>query len=187
MSQRQAQMTRLKSLLLEKSYEERDVVLASGERSNFYFDGKQTSLTAEGSYLLGELFFEKIQTLDVKIAAVGGPTLGADPLVTAVSLTSFLKKVPIPAFIIRKEPKGHGTQAWIEGSKNLKTADRVMILEDVVTTGGSSLKACQKARDFGLNVYGILAVIDREQGGADKIRQAGYYFDALFTKKTLLS
>lgn len=177
---------RLKSLLLEKSYEKRDVILASGRKSDFYFDGKQTSLHPEGACLLGELLLEKILSQPVQIHAVGGPTLGADPLVTAVSLTSHLKGRPMPAFIIRKEPKGHGTGAWLEGIKNLKTGDRVLILEDVVTTGTSSLKACEKAREFGLNVHGILTVVDREEGGAETIRGAGYHFDSLFTKSELL-
>ena len=177
----------LQALLLEKSYEERDVVLASGERSNFYFDGKQTSLHARGALLLGEIFFAMIQNCAAKIVAVGGPTLGADPLVTAVSLTSALKNQPLHAFIIRKEPKKHGTAQWIEGAKNLHAGDRIMILEDVVTSGGSSLDAVAKAREFGLDVYGILTIVDREQGGAAKIKAAGLYFDSIFTKTELLS
>lgn len=179
--------TRLRSLLLAKSYEKRDVTLASGRKSDFYFDGKQTSLHPEGACLLGELLFEKVAAMPVKIDAVGGPTLGADPLVTAVSLTSHLKGQGLPAFIIRKEPKGHGTGQWLEGIKNLKQGARVVILEDVVTSGGSSLKACDKAREFGLNVHAVLAVVDREEGGAESIRAAGYEFDALFKKSELLS
>jgi orotate phosphoribosyltransferase len=180
-------LNRLKELLLNLSYEEREVVLASGEKSNFYFDGKQTSLNAEGSVLLGEVFFAMMQSLPVPIAAVGGPTLGADPLVTAVSLTSFLKNKPIPAFIIRKEPKKHGTAQWIEGIKNLKTGMRVMILEDVVTSGKSSLEAVDKAKSHGLDVYGILAIVDREeQEGAAKIRAQGLHFDSIFKKADLL-
>jgi orotate phosphoribosyltransferase len=177
---------RLKKILLEKSYEKRDVVLASGERSDFYFDGKQTSLHPEGAYLLGEIFFAMIRALPVGVRAVGGPTLGADPLVSAVSLTSYLKDFPIPAFIIRKEPKKHGTGQWLEGIKNLAAGDQVIILEDVVTSGKSSLDACDKAKEFGLDVHGILTIIDREQGGAETIRNAGYYFDSIFTRTELL-
>ena len=177
---------RLKSLLLKQSYEKRDVTLASGRKSDFYFDGKQTSLHPEGAFLLGELFFNMIRGLQVSVAAIGGPTLGADPLVTAVGLTSYLKGHPMPAFIIRKEPKGHGTGAWLEGIKNLNAGDKVIILEDVVTSGASSLKACDKATEFGLHVHGVLAVVDREEGGAETIRGAGYYFGSLFTKTELL-
>lgn len=176
----------LKKLLLEKSYEKRDVILASGEKSDFYFDGKQTSLNAAGAFFIGELFYAMIQTLPVNIRAVGGPTLGADPLVTAVSVISYQKKNPLHAFIIRKEPKKHGTSQWIEGIKNLQKNDKVILLEDVVTTGKSSLEAYQKAKDYGLDVYGILAIVDREQGGADRIRQQGLYFDCLFTKSVFL-
>lgn len=176
----------LRTLLLEKSYEKRDVILASGEKSDFYFDGKQTSLNARGAVLLGEIFFAMVQNCATKITAVGGPTLGADPLVTAVSLTSALKGQALHAFIIRKEPKKHGTTQWIEGTKNLKAGDRVMILEDVVTSGASSLDAVNKAKQHGLDVFGILTIVDREQGGAEKIRAAGLYFDSIFTKTELL-
>lgn len=178
--------SRLKALLLALSYERRQVTLASGATSDFYFDCKQTSLNALGSTLLGEVFLQKLQALPEKIEAVGGPTLGADPLVTAVAVTSQIQGRPVHAFIIRKEPKTHGTGAWLEGVKNLRQGMPVMILEDVVTTGQSSLKACQKARDFGLAVVGVLAVVDREEGAAAAIRKAGYHFDALFTRSELL-
>lgn len=176
----------LKELLLKLSYEKREVTLSSGAKSDFYFDGKQTSLNAKGACLLGELFYDKIRELDCKIVAVGGPTLGADPLVTAVSLTSYLKNDPIAAFIIRKEPKKHGTGQWIEGAKNLNAGDLVLILEDVVTSGKSSIEAVAKAAEFGLNVHGILTIVDREEGGADKIRAQGLFFDSLFKKSELI-
>lgn len=176
----------LRELLLEKSYEKRDVTLASGKRSDFYFDGKQTSLHARGAYLLGEVFFAMVESLGIGVKAVGGPTLGADPLVSAVSLTSELKGRPVHAFIIRKEPKKHGTAQWIEGAKNLNAGDLVVILEDVVTSGNSSLDAVRKAEDHGLDVYGILTVVDREEGGAEAIRAAGLHFDGIFKKSDLV-
>lgn len=176
----------LRALLLVNSYEKRDVILASGEKSDFYFDGKQTSLNARGARLIGEVMFDVISGLGAGIAAVGGPTLGADPLVTAVSLTSDIKGRPLNAFIIRKEPKKHGTARWIEGTKNLRAGDRVVILEDVVTSGGSSIEAADKAREFGLDVHGILTLVDREQGGADKIRAKGFWFGSIFTRTELL-
>jgi orotate phosphoribosyltransferase len=187
LSQKSELKNELKALLLKLSYEKRDVTLASGEKSDFYFDGKQTSLNARGSYLLGELLYDLVRSLNHKASAVGGPTLGADPLVTAVSLTSFLKNDPIDAFIIRKEPKKHGTGQWIEGAKNLKPGAEVVILEDVVTSGKSSLEAVTKAAKFGLKVLGILCIVDREQGGAEKIREQGLYFASLFTKSELLA
>lgn len=172
--------------MLALSYEKRDVVLASGEKSDFYIDCKQTSLNPEGAVLLGELLCDLALSLPVKVQAVGGPTLGADPLVTAVSLESQKRGMGLPAFIIRKEPKDHGTAAWVEGMKNLRPGMKVAILEDVVTSGGSSLKACEKARLAGLEPVAILSILDRGNGGDEKIRQAGYTFGSLFTLKELV-
>lgn len=177
---------RLKELLLKLSYEKKEVVLSSGKKSSFYFDGRQTALHPEGAFLIAELFLERILGLNVPVDAVGGPTLGADPLVTAVSLLSFLKKCPLYAFIIRKEPKPHGHQLWIEGLNNLKKGMNAVILEDVVTTGESSLKAAKRAVDHGLNVVSLMSVVDREEGGGESIRKGGYSFQSLFTKTELI-
>jgi len=138
---------RLLNLLKEKSFQRREVILASGRRSGFYIDCKQTALTAEGHYLIGRLVLDEIGSIAGGVDAVAGVTLGGDPLVSAVSLTSFVAGRPLPALIIRKELKGHGTEAWIEGMSNVKAEARVVMLEDVVTTGGSTLRACAKARD----------------------------------------
>lgn len=181
------QRERLKELLLNLSYEKKEVILSSGQKSSFYFDGKQTALHPEGGTLLGELLFERLSQLSPPIVAVGGPTLGADPLVTAVSLTSFQKNKPLPAFIIRKEPKKHGTQAWIEGGKNLESGMNVAIVEDVMTTGESALKAVKRAEEIGLKVGVVLVVVDREDGGRELIESNGYNFEALFTKSELLA
>ena len=110
---------RLRDLLLAKSYRQGTFTLTSGKTSDFYVDGKQTTLDAEGAYLCGRLLFELIRTHPEPIVGVGGMTLGADPLVTAVSMVSYLEKAPIPAFIVRKEAKGHGTGNFIEGKSNL--------------------------------------------------------------------
>jgi len=173
---------RLLAILKEKSYEKREVTLASGKKSNFYIDCKQTTLDAEGSYLVGKLMHEKIQKMPEKIDGVGGLTLGADPIATAISLTSFMAGSPIPAFIIRKEPKGHGTGQWLEGKKNLKDGSRVVIVEDVITTGGSSLKAVQRAKEEGLEVVSLLALVDREEGGRENIEKEGLRLESLFVK-----
>jgi len=177
---------RLKQIILEKSYEKRKVVLSSGVESDFYFDGKQTTLHPEGSYLTGRLFFSAISDVD-QIDGVGGLTLGADPIATALSLTSFLEGRPIPAFIIRKEPKGHGTGAWLEGRKNLFDGARVVIVEDVVTSGGSSLKAIKRAEEEGMNVLGVVTLVDREEGGRENIEKAGYWLKSIFTKSDILA
>lgn len=177
---------RLKQIILEKSYEKRKVVLSSGVESDFYFDGKQTTLHPEGSYLTGRLFFSAIRDVD-GIDGVGGLTLGADPIATALSLTSYLEGRPIPAFIIRKEPKGHGTGAWLEGGKNLFAGARVVIVEDVVTSGGSSLKAIKRAEEEGMTVLGVVTLVDREEGGRENIENAGYWLKSIFTKSDILS
>ncbi len=171
----------LLALLKEKSYEERPVTLASGKQSNFYVDGKQTSLHPRGAYLIGKLFLERLAAFG-PVDGVGGPTLGADPLGTATSLVSGLEGRPIPAFIVRKEPKGHGTQRWVEGQKNLPPGGRVVILEDVVTTGGSGLKAVANVESEGYRVLGVLALVDRQEGGREALEERGYRFEALFTK-----
>ena len=171
----------LLQLLREKSYEEREVTLASGKRSNFYIDGKQTALHPRGAHLIGQLFADRLGGFG-DVEAVGGPTLGADPLGTATSLVTQLQGRPLPAFIVRKEPKGHGTQRWIEGAKNLRSGARVVLLEDVITTGGSSLRAVDNVESEGYHVLGILALVDREEGGRSAIEARGLRFEALFGK-----
>jgi len=177
---------RLKKIILDLSYEKRKVTLASGRESDFYFDGKQTTLHPEGGYLTVKLFFEAIKDV-MGIEGVGGLTLGADPIATATSVVSFLEGRPIPAFIIRKEPKGHGTGAWLEGRKNFKPGAKVVIVEDVVTTGGSSLKAVARAQEEGLVVLGVVTLVDREEGGRECIEKEGYWLKAIFTKAEILA
>jgi orotate phosphoribosyltransferase len=177
----EAMRQELLALLREKSYEERPVTLASGRKSNFYVDGKQTALHPRGAELIGRLFFERLARFG-EVDGVGGPTMGADPLATATSLVSSLEGRGVPAFIVRKEPKGHGTQSWIEGKKNLRNGARVVVLEDVVTTGGSSLKAVERVEAEGYRVVGVLALVDREEGGRETLAAKGYRFEALFTK-----
>ncbi len=176
---------RLKQIILELSYEKRRVTLASGRESDFYFDGKQTTLHSEGGLLVGRLFFEAIKDV-AGVQAVGGITLGADPIATATSIAAYLAGKPLHAFIIRKEPKGHGTGQWLEGRKNLPQGTKVVIVEDVVTTGGSSMKAVNRAKEEGLDVLGIVSLVDREEGGRENIEQEGYWLKAIFTKGELV-
>lgn len=178
---------RLLAILREKSYEKREVTLASGRKSDFYIDCKQTTLDAEGAYLLGRLMYNKIEAMDERVEGVGGLTLGADPIATALSIASFEANNPIPAFIIRKEPKGHGTGQWLEGRKNLKKGAKVVIVEDVVTTGDSSLKAVKRAEEEGLQVVKILALVDRCEGGRENIEKAGYELESLFERSEVVS
>ncbi|HEY6009608.1 MAG TPA: orotate phosphoribosyltransferase [Geobacteraceae bacterium] len=176
---------RLKNIVLELSYEKRLVTLASGRQSDFYFDGKQTTLHAEGGFLVGKLFYDAIKDV-AGVEGVGGITLGADPIATATSIAANLAGKPMHAFIIRKEPKGHGTGQWLEGRKNLPPGSKVVIVEDVVTTGGSSMKAVNRAKEEGLEVLGIVTLVDREEGGRENIEKEGYWLKAIFTKSELV-
>ncbi len=173
---------RFLAILKEKSYEKRKVTLSSGRESDFYIDCKQATLSAEGAVLCGRLFCGMLEAGE-RPEAVGGITLGADPIVTAVSLTSALRGWPIPAFIIRKEPKKHGTAQWIEGTKNLKPGMRVAILEDVVTTGASTMRAIERAVESGLVVARVLCIVDRNEGGAQAVAETGYAIEPMFLKE----
>lgn len=177
---------RLKELLLEKSYREGTFTLTSGKTSDFYVDGKQTTLDAEGSYLCGRLLFELIRQSPEPIGAVGGMTLGADPLVTAVSLVSYINKNPIPAFIVRKEAKGHGTGNFIEGKQNLPSGCLVALVEDVVTTGGTLLKVIERVENEGFKVGMVATVVDRQEGGTEALAEQGYPLKAIFTRQQLI-
>jgi orotate phosphoribosyltransferase len=178
---------RLKQIILEKSYREGTYLLTSGKESDFYIDGKQTTLDAEGAYLCGKLLFEMIQNNPQKIDAVGGMTLGADPIVTAVSLVSFLEKAPIPAFIVRKESKKHGTEAYLEGQSNLPEAAVVALVEDVVTTGGTLLKVIDRVEAQGYHVGLVATIVDRQEGGGEALAARGYELRAIFTRQSLLA
>ena len=176
----------LKAIIRELSYEEREVTLASGRKSNFYFDGKQTTLHAKGGLLVGKAFWEEVKHFPGPIHGVGGLTLGADPIATATSIAADLDGASVHAFIIRKEPKGHGTGQWLEGRKNLPPGSRVVIVEDVTTTGGSSMKAVERAREEGLEVVGIVTLVDREEGAREAIEGAGQRLRAIFTRSEVV-
>ena len=178
---------RLKEILLKKSYHKGSFTLTSGKTSDFYIDCKQTSLDAEGGYLCGRLLYEMLKNSPAPIEAVGGMTLGADPLVTAVSVVSWLGKQPIPAFIIRKEAKGHGTGNYLEGKSNLKNGCTVALLEDVVATGGTLIKVIKRVKNEGYKVGLVATVVDREEGGAEELAKAGYPLHAVFTRSQLTS
>ncbi len=176
----------LKTIIRELSYEEREVTLASGRRSNFYFDGKQTTLHSRGGLLVGQAFWEEVKQFGETIDGVGGLTLGADPIATATSIAAQLDGVNVHAFIIRKEPKGHGTGQWLEGRKNLPPGSKVVIVEDVTTTGASSMKAVERAKEEGLEVVGIVTLVDREEGAREAIEGAGQVLRTVFTKSEVV-
>ena len=172
----------LMQIVRELSYEEREVTLASGRKSNFYFDGKQTALHAKGGLLVGKAFWDIVKTFDGPVQGVGGLTMGADPIATATSIAANLEGREVHAFIIRKEPKGHGTGQWLEGRKNLPPGSRVVIVEDVTTTGGSSMKAVERAQQEGLEVLGIITLVDREEGARENIEGQGQVLRSVFTR-----
>jgi len=170
---------RLRELIRERALKVSDrpiFKLSSGKMSTYYMDLRTITLDPEGGYIIGNLIFELIKEKNPD--AIGGLTLGADPISYATSMISFIKKQPIKPFVVRKEPKGHGTGKQIEG--NVKPGERVFIVEDVVTTAGSSLKAAKVAKDFGLEILGIIAIVDREEGGEENIRKEGFDFYPVF-------
>jgi orotate phosphoribosyltransferase len=174
---------RLLELFTTLAYEKRKVVLSSGRESDFYIDTKQASLTAEGHALVGRLVLAEIRRHWPEARGVGGLTMGADPIASAVALTSFLIEPPgIPAFYVRKEPKGHGTAQWIEGRKSLPAGTKVAVVEDVVTTGASTLKAVERIRAEGLVPLGVVALVDRQEGGREAVEAQGIVLQALFTR-----
>jgi len=175
---------RLLAILKTLSYEEGDFILASGKRSSYYIDAKETTLNPEGMFLVGKLMYAMTREIP-GIEAVGGVSIGGDPLVCSVVLESYNKKDTLAGFFIRKEPKGHGTNRWVEGGKNLKAGMNVVILEDVVTTGGSSLKAIEATEKEGYKVKGVVAILDRLEGGKDTIESRGYLFKSIFTLNDL--
>ena len=175
---------RLARLLVEKSYREGDFVLASGRRSDYYFDCRVTALHAEGAWLIGTLFNDMLKGLDIK--GVGGMTMGADPLVSATTVISHEQGRPLHGLLVRKEAKGHGTGQFVEGLGNFSAGDSVAMLVDVVTTGGSLLKACDRVRAADLSIAAVCAILDREEGGREKLQEAGYDLLALFTRKELV-
>jgi len=173
---------RLLALLTKLSYEQREVTLASGAKSNFYIDCKQAVLTAEGHFLVAACVSRLLVDNLPDVEAIGGVTMGADPLASAVSTLSFVQGRPLPAFYVRKEPKGHGTGQWIEGTKSLRPGMHVAILEDVVTSGGSALKAVARAREHGLHVSAIIGLVDREEGGREVLEKEAPLF-TLFRRR----
>jgi orotate phosphoribosyltransferase len=176
-----ADLPTLRQALLQQiateAYKEGDFTLSSGQKSSYYINGKQVTLTAAGGFMTGRIILAQ---LGDDIAAVAGLTLGADPIVSAVSVVSAYENRPIPALIIRKKAKGHGTQAYIEGP-TLPQGAKVVVLEDVVTTGQSAAQAVERLQGVGYDVTEIISVVDRQQGGAEFYASQNLKFSSLFT------
>jgi orotate phosphoribosyltransferase len=174
---------RLKTLLREKSVVRGNFTLASGKTSTYYIDCKLTTLDPEGALLVGHAVLDALQAENIQADAIGGPPIGAHPIVAAVAAVSHLRGTPLPAFLIRKEAKTHGLEKQIEGP--VKSGARVVIIDDVCTSGGSTIQALDAAQNGGLEVVAVLCLVDREQGGSEKLRQS-YRFLPLFTAKEIL-
>jgi len=176
----EAQRERLLDVLRRFAYERRTVTLSSGRTSDFYIDCRRVSLMAEGHFLIGQLMRAAIDRVAPTAEAVGGLTLGADPLVSAISFASFVAGRPLAGFLVRKEPKGHGTGHWLEGPA-LRPGAPVVIVEDVITTGASILRAIERARAAELAILHVIALVDRDEGGREAVA-AQAPVSALFTR-----
>lgn len=173
----------LKAMIQSCVIRDREFTLRSGRTSNFYFDGRLVTLTPDGSRLVGEAILKVVRELD--ITAIGGPTTGACPLVSATGVLASLAKVPLKLFYVRAEPKEHGTQKAIEGP-SLASGDRVLLVDDVVTSGGSIVRAAKRIEEeSGAKVEHTLCLVNREEGGAEALAEAGITLHALFTKTGL--
>ena len=173
----------LRRLLLERSVERGEFVLASGRPSSYYIDGRRTTMSAEGMVLIGRLGWQAIQRAGWKPVGVGGLTMGADPVAYAIAVASFGSPHPINAFSVRKQTKSHGTRRVIEG--NFQSGDAVVVVEDVINSGESAARALSIAEEAGGRVLGVLAVVDREEGGRRSLEARGYQVITLTTVSEL--
>jgi orotate phosphoribosyltransferase len=173
----------LVQLLLERSVRQGSFVLASGAQSSYYIDARLTTMSAQGLRLVGRLGLDAIRSTGWAPRTVGGLTMGADPVAYAIARTTAEEPVPIEAFSVRKAAKGHGTGKRIEG--NFQPGDSVVVVEDVITSGGSAQQAIEAVSAEGGKVLGVLAVVDREEGGRGRIEQLGYQVVALATVRDL--
>lgn len=173
---------RLRDLLIARSYKRGNFTLSSGERSDVFFDVKMTSLDPEGACLAADLILDRLQ--GEGIDAIGGTAIGACPIVSAICVRSFERGNPIPAFYVRKEEKARGTQRKIEGA-DLRPGARVVIVDDVATKGGSMLEAIRPVEELGCQVVRTIVLVDREQGARERLRDAGYLLECIFTRQEL--
>ena len=177
---------RLGTIILARSFKYSDnppFTLASGRLSNFYFNCKPTTLDPEGMNLIGTIVFDMVKGYD--ITAAGGLTLGADPIANALALISYQQGKPIKSFIVRKDVKAHGTKSAVEG--NVATGEKVLIIDDVITTGGSTITAIEQARGAGLIVERVITLIDREEGGRENILKHVGHVESVFTRTEIMA
>jgi orotate phosphoribosyltransferase len=171
------ELEQLKSLLMERSVKHGDFVLASGKRSNYYVDARLTTMSGRGQVLIGSLGLAAIDEAGWRPAAIGGLTLGADPIAYAIAHSAALAGRQLDAFTVRKEAKGHGAGKLIEGG--FASGMQVVVVEDVITTGDSALRAARSVMEAGGRVLGVLALVDREEGGRERIEAANFQVRSL--------
>ncbi|HEY2932679.1 MAG TPA: orotate phosphoribosyltransferase [Acidobacteriota bacterium] len=174
----------LMKLLARKSLVRGRITLSSGSVSDYYFDCKLTTLDPEGAVLTGYAFLELLREQQITADAVGGLTMGADPIVSAIVVISQVQGKPLPGFLIRKERKGHGREKCVEGFEGAKGA-KVVIVDEVCTTGGSIIEAIEIAQAERFDIVAVVSLVDREEGGSEKLKQ-NYNYHALFTANELL-
>lgn len=175
---------KLFELIKEQAYHEGEIKLASGKISNYYLDARAVTLSSKGAYLVGSIVFDMLRSLGVK--ALGGPTMGADPIVGAVAAISFEKGSPIDTFIIRKTPKSHGRMLQVEGPE-LKTDDNVVLIDDVATTGGSLVDSIEVLKKIGVRVKKAIVIVDREEGAAENLGKLGCELSSIFKASEFFS
>ncbi|MDO9529889.1 MAG: orotate phosphoribosyltransferase [Syntrophales bacterium] len=176
---------RLAEIIARRSFKYSDdppFTLTSGRRSNFYFDCKPTTLDPEGMNLIGSIIFDMLE--DSEVTAAGGMTLGADPIANALSLISYQRGRPIKSFIVRKNVKGHGTKSKIEG--DVRPGENVVIIDDVITTGASTIAAIERAREEGLVIDRVIVLIDREEGALENIEKYTERVDSILTRTDIM-
>lgn len=175
---------RLLELLADRSVTLGDFTLASGARSSYYVDARRTTMTAEGQALVGEVCFETLVDVGLDPSHIGGLTLGADPITYAVAHHSYLKGRPIDGFTVRKAAKAHGTGQRIEGG--LPSDAKVVLVEDSITSGGSALQALEVVEEHGCDILAVLALVDRNEGGRQRLEEAGYTLHTVFDAQVLV-
>jgi orotate phosphoribosyltransferase len=175
----------LGNLLRAKSVVRGDFTLSSGKKSNYYLDCKLTTLDPQGALLTGYCVLELVNEMGVKPDAIGGLSMGADPLVTAAGVVSAIEKRPLPGFLVRKKAKEHGRQKQLEGMENPR-GKKVVIVDEVCTTGGSTEEAIDAAEREGCEVVAVISLVDREEGGSEALR-AKYNYRSIFTARELLA
>ena len=176
----------LLELLRERGFRRGRFTLTSGKESDFFIDCKPAVLLAEGHSLVGAALLDRIGDVAGSVSAVAGVELGGCPLASAVAITSWSRGTPLDAVYIRKATKAHGTKKMLEGADHLSPGARLVIVEDTVTTGGSTLRATKSVEEAGFEVAAVIAVVDRLEGGASAIRDAGYAFSSLFDRRDFM-